>query len=88
MNNGLVAIYMAVYFWVISRNWHGIEIFASSISLVVIFCTALALPESPKFYLSKQRWAEARGSISHIAKINGHEVFTGKFDREKLSAKY
>lgn len=24
MNNGLVAIYMAVYFWVISRDWYGI----------------------------------------------------------------
>jgi hypothetical protein len=50
--------------------------------------TALLLPESPKFYLSKQRWAEARGAITWIAKINGKEVFTGKFDREKFSSKY
>lgn len=43
---------------------------------------ALFLPESPKFYLSKQRWEDARTSLNYIAKFNGCEAFNGKFDRE------
>lgn len=88
MNNGLIPIYMVLYFWVISRQWQGIEIFANGVTIVVLLGAALVLPESPKFYLSKQRWSEARGAITKISKFNGHGVFTGKFDREQLSSKY
>jgi MFS family permease len=52
MNNGLVAIWMALYFWIISRNWYWIETFAMGMSLAVLAGTSF-LPESPKFLMSK-----------------------------------
>lgn len=85
MNNGLVVIYMALYFWFISRQWYWIELMVIGMTIVVIFCS-LFFPESPKFLLSKQRWDEARAAITKISKINGHGVFTGKFDREPSQA--
>jgi hypothetical protein len=44
------------------------------------------IPESPKFYLSKQRWGDARAALTYISKFNGiKNPFTGKFDRERVS---
>lgn len=52
MNNGMVPIWMTVYFWFISVNWLWIEVFAAGITLVIILA-ALTLPESPKFLMSQ-----------------------------------
>ena len=85
MNNGVVAIYMVLYFWFINKNWEGIEFFAAIITIISI-AGIIVLPESPKFLLSQSRWGEARGAITYIAKFNQKgEVFTGKFDRERFS---
>jgi Sugar (and other) transporter len=86
MNNGMIPIWMSLYFWFISKNWVWIEVFASALTLVCIM-GAMMLPESPKFLLSKQQWGAARGAITHIARFNGYGPFTGKFDREKISQK-
>lgn len=51
MNNGMVSIYITLYFWLVSKNWLYIELFAGAITLVCI-TGAFFLPESPKFYLS------------------------------------
>ena len=85
MNNGLVAIYIALYFWVISIKWEGIEIFASVLTAVCVLSITFLVPESPKFYLSNKRFAEARISLTFISKFNGKvEAFTGRFERERL----
>lgn len=86
MSNGLLTVVFVIYFLYISRNWKYIEIFALGLT-VVCFLGVLLLPESPKFLVSKSKWGEARRALSQIAKINGRDVFTGKFDREKISAK-
>lgn len=86
MNNGAIPIWMSIYFWGISRNWVGIELFATGIT-VVAMVGAMILPESPKFLLSKQKWGEARGALTFISKFNGFAPFTGKFDRERMSMK-
>ena len=81
MNNGTCSIYMAVYFWFISKNWVWIEAVAVVMTLVCII-GGLLLPESPKFLMGKMQWGKARGALSYIGKFNGAGTFTGRFDRE------
>lgn len=87
LNNGLIPIWMSIYFWTISKNWVYIELLATGFTAVSIF-GAFFLPESPKFLLSKHKWGEARGALTYIAKINGCPPFTGKFDRERMSMQF
>jgi hypothetical protein len=82
MNNAMTGIYVATYFWVISKDWVWLETFAASMTLAVILCS-LILPESPKFYLSKNRWDDARRSFSTIARFNGAGPFTATFEDER-----
>ena len=87
MNNGMVAMYVAFYFWFISIKWQGLIIFASCITLLCIVSITFLIPESPKFYLSTKHFARARKSLSFIAKFNkGMETkaFLGRFDRERV----
>lgn len=86
MNNGFVAIYTVIYYWFISTNWIPINIFGALLT-VVSAVGVYFLPESPKFYLSKRRYDEARASINFIAKTNNQNAFTGKFDREVIEEK-
>ena len=51
MNNGFVSVYIAVFFWKISKFWYGIEIFAI-ILMVIAIIGIIIMPESPKFLLS------------------------------------
>lgn len=51
MNNGFVSVYIAVFFWKISKFWYGIEIFAI-VLMVIAIIGIIIMPESPKFLLS------------------------------------
>ena len=51
MNNGIIPIYMSIYFWFISINWIWIEVVAAVMTGVVILGAAIVMPESPKFFL-------------------------------------
>ena len=86
MNGGMVAIYVALYFWFISIKWQYLEIFAACITVIGIVFVTVFIPESPKFYLSNKRFKEARVSLSYIAKFNkgGDAKFQGRFDRERV----
>ena len=84
MNNGLIPIYMSIYFMFMSKDWLWIEVFAAGVTLLVILC-AFILPESPKFLLSKSRWSDARAALSYIGRFNMKSAFTGKFDRERMN---
>ena len=86
LNNGFVAIYTVIYYWFISTNWIPINIFGAVLT-VISAVGVYFLPESPKFFLSKRRYDEARASINFIAKTNNQEAFTGKFDREVIEEK-
>jgi MFS family permease len=59
MNNNMAYIYVALYFWLISIDWRWLEVFAIGMTLFCII-GSLFIPESPKFYLSKKRWDDAR----------------------------
>jgi|LauGreDrversion4_2_1035121.scaffolds.fasta_scaffold514206_1 MFS family permease len=82
MNNACAGIYVATYFWVISRDWRYLEIFAASMTVVCI-CASFLLPESPKFFFSRQRWDETRRSLNIIARHNKKSPLNGMFDEEK-----
>jgi len=55
----------------------------------LILFTIVYLPESPKFLHSKERYDEARNSLSLVARVNGIKNFNKEeiiFENEK--AKY
>ena len=55
----------------------------------MILFTIVYLPESPKFLHSKERYDEARNSLSLVARVNGIKIFNKEeiiFENEK--AKY
>ena len=81
VNNSLVALFGCLYFWLIWKNWLGIEIFAGVLG-VIAGIGAFFMPESPKFLISRHRYDEARDSINRIARYNNQAEFHDKFDRE------
>jgi hypothetical protein len=83
MNNGLVPIYLSIYFWFISKQWLWIEVFAAFVNVLCII-GIFFMPESPKFLMSVKHWDRARESLSAIARMNGKGEFKGKFDRERV----
>jgi membrane protein YdbS with pleckstrin-like domain len=83
LNNGFVAVYTVIYYWFISKNWIYINAFGALMT-VVSAVGVWFLPESPKYYLSKKRYDEARQSISFIARVNKQKEFTSKFDHEVM----
>ena len=56
MNNGLIPIYLSLYFWFITKNWVWVEGFVACVTLAVIIAASF-MPESPKFLMSKQKWS-------------------------------
>jgi hypothetical protein len=81
VHNSLVALFGCLYFWLIWKNWLGIEILAGVLG-VISGIGAFFMPESPKFLISKHRYDEARDSINRIASFNNQPGFFGEFDRE------
>ena len=81
LNNGFVAVYTVLYYWLISKYWIPINVFGAVLT-VISAVGVYFLPESPKFYISKGKYAEARQAINFIAKTNKQKEFNGKFDRE------
>jgi hypothetical protein len=81
-----VAVYTVIYYWFISTYWIPINVFGAVLT-VISAVGVFFLPESPKFFLSKRRYEEARAAINFIAKTNNQKAFTGKFDREVLEEK-
>ena len=81
VHNSLLALFGCLYFWLIWKNWLGIEILAGVLG-VISGVGAFFMPESPKFLISKHRYEEARESINRIARYNRQAEFHGEFDRE------
>ena len=87
LNNGFVAVYTVIYYWFISKNWIYINAFGTLLT-VVSAVGVWFLPESPKFYISRKRYDEARNSINFIAKVNKKYEFHSKFESEVLEQKH
>ena len=73
-NDGFVMIISALWFMSISKNWRTLFTLATCM-VVVVFIIQIFMPESPKFLVSKGRYAEARAVMTRIAKSNGLTSF-------------
>lgn len=69
LNNGFVAVYTVIYYWFISKNWIYINAFGGVLTIVSAV-GVFFLPESPKFYISRKKFDEARKSINVVAHFN------------------
>ena len=72
--DGMVLLWSSLYFMFIDNNWKTLY----GIVLIVTFATFIiagSFPESPRFLLSKGRYAETRKVISKMAETNGLEKF-------------
>jgi hypothetical protein len=81
LNNGFVAVYTVIYYWFISSYWIPINVFGAVLTAVSAIGVYF-IPESPKFYISRKKYDDARDAINFIAKTNGTKEFHGRFDRE------
>ena len=82
-----MAVYTVIYYWFISKNWIYINAFGTLLT-VVSAVGVWFLPESPKFFISRKRYDEARKSINIIAKVNKKEEFHSKFESEIIEEKH
>jgi len=87
--NGLIIIFTALYYQFISKDIAYIQYCNLFLVSILILFTIVYLPESPKFLHSKERYDEARNSLSFVARVNGIKNFKKEeiiFENEK--AKY
>ena len=87
--NGLIIIFTALYYQVISKDIAYIQWCNLFLVSILLLFTIIYLPESPKFLHSKERYDEARNSLSIVARVNGIKNFNKDeimFENEK--AKY
>jgi hypothetical protein len=56
VNNAAVGVFGCLYFWKISKYWLWLEIFAGFLGIVSIIGTAIWVPESPKFLVSRKKY--------------------------------
>ena len=82
-----MAVYTVIYYWFISKNWIYINAFGTLLT-VVSAVGVWFLPESPKFYISRKKYDDARNSINFIAKVNKKDGFHSKFESEVLEEKH
>lgn len=79
---GCVPAIGSVYFTRISKDWLWLEIWAGALTVACLLAT-FAMPESPKYLISKKRYNEARVALNYIGKFNGVAAqFNGRFDKE------
>ena len=86
VNNAAVGLIGCLYFWLVSKNWLWLEIFAGGIGLLALAGTGTLMPESPKFLVAKKRYEEARESINYMSRFMSKKknvnYFYGMFDTE------
>lgn len=72
-------ILWSFYYQRLDKNWFPLQAIYFFAGILVVFLAIFMLPESPKFLYSKQRYAEARESLSYMAKMNGTKSFSSLF---------
>lgn len=76
--DSLVAVIIAFYFKIISKNWIWLQIFGITVNAVAIFGCAI-IPESPEYLYSFYKFSKARDVVAYIAKFNGVKGFYDRF---------
>ena len=78
----LTPILATLFFLYVSKSWSMLFFIIALITLIALISAHL-LPESPKYLVSKGRFAEAREVIHFIAWINKAPQTNFRFDTEK-----
>ncbi|XP_041351234.1 organic cation transporter protein-like [Gigantopelta aegis] len=65
------------------RDWHHLQL-ACSVPTVLLFSYYWLIPESPRWLLSKGRYAEAEAIIQKAAQVNGVKLPDKLFDKDTL----
>jgi hypothetical protein len=76
---GVMLVTLAFYYQVISRYTTYIQL-VNLFFLTMFMClTIIAIPESPKWLVSKGQFAEAKESLASVARINGQNLSKDNF---------
>ena len=70
---------MAFYYQVISRQTKYIQLANLAVMIMFLCLTIIAVPESPKWLVSKGRFTEAKESLERVARFNGQPVTKDDF---------
>lgn len=69
MINAWVPMFLAIYFWKITKHW--IYFYYFTLSICIINCILVFyIPESPRWLVSQERYKDAKDSLNEVAKIN------------------
>ena len=80
-NDGLMLVIASLWFMLISRKWWTL-FFLATMLVYLTLALVVGMPESPKFLVSRGRYAEAREVMTKIARING--IYEFEFNEEEL----
>lgn len=61
------------------------ELYSIGLSIIAIYFTHFYMPESPRFYYSRNKFDLARKSLNQIASFNGITLPRITFDKEMQS---
>ena len=75
-------ILWSFYYQKLDKNWFPLQFVYFVGGVLTLIMAILMFPESPKFLYSKQKFEEARKSLSFIAWVNGKTPVEIKQDKE------
>jgi len=76
----LVSIILwSFYYQKLDKNWFPLQATYFVLGILVFFVALLVLPESPKYLHSKQRFQEAKDSLTYMAKLNRCDTYSPIF---------
>ena len=64
-------ILWSFYYQKLDKNWFPLQMIYFILGIISMLLAIFMLPESPKYYYSKQRFDDARKVLSYISSING-----------------
>ena len=73
VSEGLVVIYLTIYFRYISPNWYWVEIFAISQGTICLLILIFLIPESPKWLYDNKKYKKCYECLQKIASYNGKD---------------
>lgn len=66
---GACLAYVAIQFWVVTKNWQANVYIAIALSMLSLPC-GLWIPESPRFYYAQMQFDQTRAVLKQISAIN------------------
>ncbi len=72
---GELVLLVLAYF---CRDWHSINTFIAILSILIMICTILVIPESPRYLISSKYYEECYNVLVKMARMNekSHKMFS------------